>query len=68
MVDYLNAESVNRGAIHDNGVGDIADTVVNHNSGADEKEVPPRRQVASTKFSPGSEESPRVWKPFTQPL
>ena len=42
----------------------MADTVINHNSGANEEEVPPRRQVAMDKISPGSGEFPRVWNPF----
>jgi hypothetical protein len=52
LPECRNAESVNRGAIHDDGVGDIEDTVINHNSGTDEEEVPPRRQVAMDKIQP----------------
>jgi hypothetical protein len=42
----------------------MADTVINHNSGANEEEVPLDGKSRWTKISPGSGEFPRVWNPF----
>jgi alpha-amylase len=52
-------------AIHDNGMGAIADMVINHNSGADEEEVNPLDgQKRWTKFTPKSGKFPRDWNSF----
>ncbi|WP_317890433.1 alpha-amylase domain-containing protein [Granulicella paludicola] len=52
-------------AIHDNGMGAIADMVINHNSGADEEEVNPiDGEKRWTKFNPKSGKFPRDWNCF----
>jgi alpha-amylase len=52
-------------AIHDNGMGAIADMVINHNSGADEEEISPLDgEKRWTKFNPKSGKFPRDWNCF----
>ncbi len=49
--------------IHKNGMGAIADMVINHNSGADEEEVNPLDGKSRwTKFNPKSGKFPRDWE------
>jgi alpha-amylase len=51
--------------IHENGMGAIADMVINHNSGADEEEENPLDgQKRWTKFNPKSGRFPRNWDCF----
>ena len=51
--------------IHDNGMGAIADMVINHNSGADEEETNPLDgKKRWTKFTPASGRFPRDWNCF----
>jgi alpha-amylase len=51
--------------IHDNGMGAIADMVINHNSGGNEEEVNPLDgQKRWTKFDPKSGKFPRDWNSF----
>ena len=51
--------------IHANGMGVIADMVINHNSGADEEEVNPLDGKSRwTKFNPKSGKFPRDWNSF----
>jgi alpha-amylase len=52
-------------AIHENGMGAIADMVINHNSGADEEEINPLDGKSRwTKFNPKSGIFPRDWNSF----
>lgn len=52
-------------AIHQHGMGAIADMVINHNSGGDEEEVNPLDgQKRWTKFKPASGKFPRDWNCF----
>lgn len=64
---YGNGEELRRliAAIHENGMGAIADMVINHNSGADEEEINPLDGKSRwTKFNPKSGKFPRDWNSF----
>lgn len=64
---YGNSEELRKliSVIHDNGMGAIADMVINHNSGADEEELNPLdNQNHWTKFRPASGKFPRDWDCF----
>lgn len=51
--------------VHENGMGAIADMVINHNSGADEEETNPLDgKKRWTKFNPASGRFPRDWNSF----
>ena len=61
---FGNSEELRRliGTIHENGMGAIADMVINHNSGADEEEVNPLDGKSRwTKINPKSGKFPRDW-------
>ncbi len=64
---YGNSEELRRliAVIHTNGMGAIADMVINHNSGGDVEEINPLDGIKRwTKFNPASGRFPRDWTCF----